>query len=67
MIKLTPFTIAEHPGDRYPDLGVVQRATLAPLATDLAATLRRLLTAGALAVEGGRVIAKANGEEKPTQ
>lgn len=53
--KTPPFTLEEHPGDRYPDLETAQRLALPSMARDLAATIQALLAEGILIVEDGQI------------
>lgn len=51
-----PIAIEEHGGRQYSALADAQLAALRPLAVDLVDTIRGLLAAGVLAVDGGRVV-----------
>ncbi len=56
---MTPFVVEECRGEQtFPNLASAQQAALQPLAVELAATLRSLISQGILTVENGRVIIK---------
>lgn len=54
--KNAPLQLLEIPGDTFPDLGTAQSQALAATAYDLAATIRRLLAAGSLVNDHGKII-----------
>lgn len=57
MPRKTPIvTIEEVPGSKYPDLESAQLSALPSLAADMAETIRRLLEAGWLINDNGRII-----------
>jgi hypothetical protein len=62
--KTPPFTLEEHPGDRYPDLETAQRLALPSMARDLAATIQALLEEGVLIIEEGQIKPNPRLEDK---
>ncbi len=52
------FAVEEIGGQQFATLADAQRAALSTLAADVAATLRAMIDAGALAIESGRVVVK---------
>lgn len=56
MRKTPPLHLVEIPGETSPNLAAAQSLALAPTACDLAATIRRLLAAGRLVNENGKII-----------
>ncbi len=60
--KTSPTILQEISGDRFASLADAQRAALAPIAADLAATLRARLAAGQLVHQGGRIMPRRKEE-----
>lgn len=64
--KTTPVLIEERQGEAvFPSLASAQQDALRPLAADLAATLRSLISIGLLTVENGRVVVKNGNHQDP--
>jgi hypothetical protein len=56
MRKTPPLHLVEIPGTTHRDLAAAQNQALAATAHDLAATIRRLLAAGRLVNDHGKII-----------